>query len=186
MPRLLTDSWDQDRHQSLKRWERGAQRAAWSRRESEAAAPPLPCRWRAAPDGPVVVRPARVLALFAGDLAVVRFSASGAQEDESSAGVRVLRAGVPWERWTPAILNAWRAGGPVPAPFRPRRRVPTPWVERALEWAPADQKAFLDRLREGGLLPPLVPVGPEAVAPWLRWDEMRARFLDFRADAQSS
>lgn len=175
MSRLLTDSWEQDKHLGLKRWERGAQRAAWSKRETESAAPPLPCPWKAAPDSPMLLRQAHVLALFAGQIAIVRFA--GNLQD--AGGIRVLRGGLPWDQWCPVLLNAYKSGGPVPDPFRPRLRIPPQWLEQALGWSPVDQRAFLDKLRESGALPSLRPVSAEAVAPWLRWDEMRARLMDF-------
>lgn len=207
MSRLLTDSWEQDRHGSLKRWERGAQRAAWSRRAQDAGAAPWPCPWRAtseAADGAPILRPAHILALFTGELAVVRFvsgnvavgnvafggaTSGGATGDLEGGtgsasrvpgdGLRVLRGALPWETWSALALNAWRHAAPVPEPFRPRRRIPPIWLDQALGWSPADQRLFLDKLRASGALPPLRPVTAEAVAPWLRWEEMRARLMDF-------
>jgi hypothetical protein len=178
--RLLPDSWDQDQHQSLKRWERFAQRTAWKARGKEALAPPLPCYWRepAHPFDPAAALeagPAHLLALFAGDLALVRFTG----HLESVAGVRVLRGGIPWAQWTPVILRAWIAGAAVPAPFRPRRRLPALWLEQALAAGPSDQKIFFDRLREAGILSPLVKISAEGVTPWLRWEDVRERFIDF-------
>jgi hypothetical protein len=178
MSRLLTDSWDQDRHFSLKRWERGAQRAAWSQRSSESLSPPLPCPWRLTADDVVALRPAQVLAHFEGDLWVVRFSHT--LESGAEAGVRVLRGGIPWDRWCPVILAAWANAAPVPEPFRLRRRLPPQWLEQAQTWSPGEQHAFLIKLRDAGLLAPLRPVSPDAVAPWLRWDEMRARLIDVK------
>jgi hypothetical protein len=182
--RLLPDSWDQDKHQSLKRWERATQRSAWKARAQERGAPPLPCPWRD-PGRPYEVAdpvshgPAHVLALFEGGLALVRF----AGHLESTAGVRVLRGALPWDQWTPIILRAWMAGAPVPDPFRPRRRLPPQWLEQALAGSEADQKAFFDRLREAGILKPLAKISAEGVAPWLAWDEVRARFVDFTGNA---
>lgn len=181
MSRLLTDSGDQDRHLSLKRFERGAQRAAWSKRAAEQSAPPLPCPWRASPDSPVLFRQAHVLALFAGDLALVRFPglADPAGRVDEGGGLRVLRGGIPWEQWCPVLLTAYRNATPVPEPFRPRLRLPPDWLEKAMRWSVADQRAFFEKLREGGALPPLRKITAEAVAPWLQWDELRARLMDF-------
>lgn len=182
--RLVPDSWDQDQHQSLKRWERFAQRTAWKARGKEAAAPPLPVLWRdpADPAGPVTTGMAHLLALFQGDLALVRFTGPL----ESVAGVRVLRGGIPWEQWTPALLRAWLAGAAVPEPFRPRRRLPSPWLEQALAASLPDQKSFFDRLRAAGILSPLVKIGAEGVTPWLRWEDVRERFVDFAPPGSGS
>jgi hypothetical protein len=170
---LLPDSWDRDQHLSLKRWERGAQRAAWRQRGVEQAAPPLPCPWReGSAASTVILRPAHVLALFAGDLTVARFA-------DKMAGIRVLRGGIPWELWCPFLLNAYLRGAPVPEPFRPRLRLPSAWLEQAQGWNPAEQRALFDKLRAGGALPPLRAITEEAVAPWLRWDEVRTRLIDF-------
>lgn len=184
---MLPDFHQQDRHASLKRWERGAQRAAWSQRASESLAPPLPCPWRERPADASTLRPARVLALFSGELGVVRFlhRVDDATGEGTEAGIRVIRGGIPWEQWAAVILTAWRNAAPVPDPFRLRQRLPPQWLEQALAASPADQAAFLAKLREGGLLPPLRPVSPEAVASWLRWDEMRGRLIDLKgSDAQ--
>jgi hypothetical protein len=172
--RLLPDSWDQDKHQGLKRWERFAQRSALKERAREFSAPPLPCPWRASPQDPMMYGPAHVLALFEGDLTLVRFT--GHLEKE---GVRVLRGALPWEQWTPLLLRAWKAGAAVPDPFRPRRRLPPQWLDQALGGSAADQKTFFDRLREAGVLRPLAKISAEGVSPWLRWDEVRSRFIDF-------
>lgn len=178
--RLIPDSWDQDKHQNLKRWERATQRSAWKTRAQESAAPPLPCPWRDPgvpfdPAAPLEYGPARVLALFEGGLALVRFTG----HLEAVGGVRVLRGALPWEQWTPVILRAWRAGAPVPDPFRPLRRLPPQWLEQALGGSAADQKAFFDRLRAAGILKPWTKISAAGVAPWLAWDEARSRFLDF-------
>jgi len=186
MSRLFTDSADRERHFSLKRWERGAQRAAWTKRAAERATPPLSCPWRAASEDAVTYRPAHLLALFRGELAVVRFvtvpgrpsAERGDASGVESAGIRVIRGGIPWDSWSPLILTAWRNDAPVPDPFRLRRRLPPSWLDQALAATPADQAAFLAALRTGGFLSPLKVVTPEAVAPWLRWDEMRARLID--------
>jgi hypothetical protein len=177
---LLPDSWDRDQHLSLKRWERGAQRVAWKQRGAEQAAPPLPCPWRGPAAVAVTLRPAHVLALFTGDLTVVRFAGNAADErDGQNAGIRVLRGAIPWELWAPFLLNAYVRGAPVPEPFRPRLRLPPAWLEQALGWHAADQHALFDKLRAGGALPPLRPITEEAMAPWLRWDEVRTRLIDF-------
>lgn len=149
---------------------------------------------------PLTLRPARVLALFRDELSVVRFlhrtgdasSGSGGKGSTGSevaadgyeAGIRVIRGGIPWEQWAAVILAAWRNAAPVPDPFRLRQRLPPQWLERASAAAPADQAAFLAKLRDGGFLPPLRPVTPEAVASWLRWDEMRARLIDARENGE--
>jgi hypothetical protein len=136
----------------------------------------LPCPWREFSDQPLVFRPAHILALFAGELTIVRFPhvlSSGAE-----AGIRVVRGGLPWEQWCPVVLTAWRHAAPVPEPFRLRRRLPPQWLDQAVLWSPADQQAFMTKLRDSGLMAPLSAVTPEAVAPWLRWDEMRARLID--------
>jgi hypothetical protein len=173
--KLVPDSWDQDKHQGLKRWERFEQRTAWKTRGKESSAPPLPCLWRESGSSSVTTGAAHVLALFEGDLALVRFTG----HLESIAGVRVLRAGILWDQCTPLLLRALLAGAPVPEPFRPRRRLPSPWLEQALAASAADQKDFFDRLRVAGILMPLAKISAEGVSPWLRWDEVRARFVDF-------
>jgi hypothetical protein len=123
----------------------------------------------------VTFRAAHVLALFSGDVSLVRF----AGDVRDAGGVRVLRGGIPWERWYPVLLNAYLNATPVPESFRPQLRLPPSWLQQALGWNHADQRAFFDKLRAGGALPPLRKISAEAVAPWLGWDELRARVMDF-------
>ena len=175
---LRADDLARERHLGLKRYERGAQRAAWRVRGDEDAAAPLPCPWRAsadAPSVPVEHRPARLLGLFAGDVCVVRFL----HDAPEPTGVRILRGAIPWELWAPRILAAWRDGLPVPVPFRPARRLPPEWIEAALGASPADQRVFLDRLRAAGLLPPARAINAADTAGWFEWHEARGRLLDF-------
>lgn len=174
--RPLPDFDAANRHQSLKRWERFEQRAALKRRARESLAAPLPCFWRE-PSGRVVAAPAQVLALFEGGLMLVRFTGPL----EAEAGLRVLRDGIPWEHWGPFLLRAYRRDAAVPEAFRPRRRLPPDWLDKAEAWSAADQRLFFERLRAAGLLPPLAKISAEGVTPWLRWEEVRERFVDFRA-----
>jgi hypothetical protein len=173
--RLTPDSWDQDKHQSLKRWEKFAQKSAWKQRGKEREITPLPCPWRSSPSDPISFGPAHVHVFFEGGLMLVRFVG----HLEATAGIRVLRGGIPWELWCPILLGAYQAGAPVPDPFRPRRRIPAPWIEQVLKATPDDQKSFFERLRLAGFLQPVFKISAEGVAPWLRWDEIRSRFLDF-------
>ncbi len=173
--RIVPDSWDKEKHLRLKRADRAAQRAAWKRRGREESLTPMPCPWRETPETPVVFRPAKVLAHFAGDLWLVRFT--GGLEER--AGIRLLRGGIPWVEWGPHLLRAYAGGLPVPEPFRPLRRLPPDWLEKAASWGVSDQKAFFEELRKQGLLPAAREITPEGVEAWLRWDEVRPRFMDF-------
>lgn len=175
--RLVTDSWEQEKHQGIKRRDRHMQRSAWKKRGGEETVTPLPCPWRDSPGGGVTLQPARVLASFKGDLWLVRFIGTL----EEHAGIRVLRGGIPWETWGIRLLRAYAGGLPVPEPFRLVRRLPPDWLEKALHWDAEGQRAFFGSLRENGFLLPLRTIGPEAVASWLSWDEVRARFIDFEA-----
>jgi len=178
--RPLPDFDASHRHQSLKRWERFEQRSALKRRARESAAPPLPCFWREA-SGAVITAPAQVLALFEGDLMLVRFTGPL----EAEAGVRVLRGGIPWEQWAPFLLRAYRQSAAVPEAFRPRRRLPPDWLEKAETWSASDQRLFFERLRASGLLPPLQKIREELVAEWIRWDDVRGRFVDFNGNGRA-
>jgi hypothetical protein len=139
----------------------------------------------------LTLRPARVLALFSGELSVVRFlhrtdDTAGENATEGyEAGIRVIRGGIPWEQWAVVILAAWRNAAPVPDPFRLRQRLPPQWLDQACAASPTDQAAFLAKLRDSGFLSPLRPVTPESVASWLRWDEMRGRLIDAREPSDS-
>lgn len=172
---LRADDMARERHLGLKRYERGAQRAAWRARGDEEAASPLPCPWRAHASAPVEHRPARLLGLFAGDVYVVRFL----HDAPEPTGVRILRGGIPWEAWAPRILAAWRDNLAAPGPFRPLRRLPPEWIEAATGASPSDQRAFLDRLRASGLLPAARTINAADTAGWFDWNEARGRLMDF-------
>ena len=182
MTRIFRDALDVDRHQTFKRLERRAQWASWKRRGEEIEAPPLPCLWRSKPEDFPVARPAHLLALFQGDLELVRFHESDAGTD----GLRLLRGGVLWEQWHPWILRAYLRGAPVPKPFVPLRRIPPGWVEKALTRSPGFQSDFFAKLRESKLLPMRIKLEAPAVSAWMRWEEVRSHFLDFKNPSGSS
>lgn len=116
-----------------------------------------------------------MLALFEGDLALVRFV--------EPAELRLLRNGIPWDIWHPWILRAWLRGAAVPQPFTLLRRIPSNMIEATLDWPACLQAEFFTRLRKTGLLPALKKLDASGVSLWMRWDEVRPHFMDFREDA---
>ena len=169
------DSLALDRHQSLKRWERGAQRSSWKRRGKESEAPLLPCHWRSETAAAPSLRQAVLLALFEGDFALVRY-----HETLELSGPRLLRGGIPWEIWHPWLLHAYQRGLRVPDPLKPLRRIPPTWIEEALGWSPAQQSRFFMKLRETGILPRFPKLDSTTISSWMRWEDVRASFLDFK------
>ena len=182
MNRIFRDALDVDRHQTFKRLERRAQWAAWKRRSDALEAPPLPCLWRLKPEDFPIARPAHLLALFEGDMALVRFN-DGMVEFN---GMNLLRSGILWEQWHPWILRAYLRGAPVPKPFIPLRRIPPGWVEEALNRSAHLQKEFFEKLREAKLLPSLPKLEATTISTWMRWEDLRANFLDFKEGAKDN
>lgn len=189
---ILPDLPGLERHQSLKRWERMSQSKALRRRDEESDNPALPCPWKSmdkisadnktvdnkSADNDVSVRyePAQLLRLFTGGFYLVRFL----RRNAGDSGLYVLREGIPWEQWFPRLLQNYLHGVAMPPPFQTRKRLPSLWIEKALRWPTALQAEWFDRLRAAGLLPPLLKMEPASVTPWLRWEEVKDRFLDFK------
>lgn len=177
----------QDSHQDLKRWERTAQKKFWKQRGEETEAPSLPCRCHPGTHDAPRLHLAVLLALFEGDLALVRFTRDSAQPNSNElnqgAGIRLLRAGIPWEVWHPWLLRAYLRGALVPAPFVLLRRLPPFWIEKALQWSAPQQVRFFAKLRETGLLKGLTKLDAMGISTWMRWEEVRASFLDFKETA---
>jgi len=113
-----------------------------------------------------------MLALFENDLALVRFV--------EPADLRLLRNGVPWDIWHPWILKAWLRGAVVPKAFTLLRRIPSNMIEKAVDWPASLQTEFFAKLQNTGMLPALPKLDASAISPWMRWDEVRPHFLDFK------
>jgi hypothetical protein len=177
MGRLYRDALEMERHLGLKRWERKSQKTVWKRRGGEEEASPVDCLWKPAPAVAAEERPAYLLALYPDDFALVRYAGGSPGPD---AGVYLLREGLLWGRCLPDLLTRYLRGLPVPMAFRPRRRLPSDWIEKALRWPLRLQAEWFDRLRASDLLPQLVKLDADTVAPWLRWEALRDRFLDFK------
>ena len=119
---------------------------------------------------------AYLIKLFEGDMALIRYSG----EEESLHGLRVVRHGILWDQWHPWILNAYLRGAPVPQPFVAFRRIPPGWIEEALTRSAHLQSLFFDKLRETRLLPALSKMEAPVLEPWMRWEEVRSNFIDFK------
>jgi hypothetical protein len=180
-------SSDADSHQGLKRWERTAHKKFWKQRGEEAEAPSLPCWWHPGTQDAPRLRLAVLLALFESDLALVRFAPASKDptltEPNQGMGIRLLRAGIPWELWHPWLLRAYLRGARVPAPFVPLRRLPPSWINEALQWPAILQARFFVKLRETGLLKGLSKLDAAGISTWMRWEEVRGSFLDFKETA---
>lgn len=167
----------EDSHRALKRWER-ARQLEGLRQEPTGAGPLAWCRVRAA-NGPDRI-PVRLLALFAGDFAYVR-----AAEEAAPAGVPgpawLVRGAIEWESYLRQIVRHFGLGRPVPAEFGPVRKLPSELLERLGSLPDRALPDIFAKLRSEGLLPPLRALSRETCPPGLPWEDLRARFQDFKS-----
>lgn len=163
-------------HRALKRWERSRQLEGL-RQEPEEAGPLAWCRVRASA-GPDRV-PVRLLALFTGDFAYVR-----TVEDAAPPGVPgpawLTRGAIEWEDFLRRVLQNYSLGRPVPAPFAPVRKLPSELIGRLHGLPDRVLPEIFAKLREEGLLPGLPALARGTCPPGLPWEDLRARFQDFR------
>lgn len=167
-----------DRHRSLKRWERARQLAALEK-EPELVGPAAPCRLQV-PSGQALRIPVFIVEIFAKDLVCVKACAEPGPP-EAPGPFWLVRNGIDWAEYLPQVIRHYRAGIPVPAPFRPVRKIGGELVSR-LESLPAvSLLEVFAKMREGGLLPPARPLTQANCPSCLPWDRIRSLFQDFRS-----
>ncbi len=176
MGRLLRDGLEFERYLGIKRWERKSHKIIWKRRKIEEEASPFSFSWKENSESLPGLRYAHLLAMYLGDFALVRYVG---EINEADSGLYLLRAGIPWKSFLPALLQRYLQGVPVPVIFQPTRRIPSDWITQILTWPLHGQLEWIAVLRDKGLLPKLPKLDSEGVAPWIRWEEVRSRFLDF-------
>lgn len=166
----------EDSHRAMKRWERARQ---WEglRKEPDNAGPLAWCRVRPA-GGPDRV-PVRLLALYAGDFAYVR-AAGEAAPPGAPGHAWMTRGGIDWEGYLPAIVRQYALGRPVPPSFAPVRKLPTELIDRLAGLPARALPEVFAKLRDEGLLPVLPALSRGTRPEGLPWEDLRARFLDFR------
>jgi hypothetical protein len=163
-------------HRALKRWERSRQLEGL-RQEPEEAGPSAWCRVRTS-GGPDRV-PVRLLALFSGDFAYVR--AVGETAPPGVPGPAWLtRGAIEWEDFLRRILMHYSLGRPVPAAFAPIRKLPSELMDRLRGVPDRVLPEIFHKLRGEGLLPALPALSRASCPSGLPWEDLRARFQDFR------
>jgi hypothetical protein len=166
----------EDGHRALKRWER-ARQLEGLRQEAESAGPLVWCRIRA--DGAPDRIPVHLLALFEGDFAYVR--AAGEAAPPGVPGPAWLaRGAIEWETYLPLIIRHYGMGRPVPGAFAPIRKLPRELLEKLGNLPHGALPAVFAKLRSEGLLPALPALARGTCPPGLPWEDLRARFQDFR------
>jgi hypothetical protein len=163
-------------HRALKRWERSRQLEGL-RHEPEEAGPLAWCRVRAS-EGPGRV-PVRLLALFAGDFAYVRTVGEAAPPGVPGPAW-LTRAAIEWDGFLRRILLHYAQGRPVPAAFIPIRKLPSELMDRLRGLPDRLLPEIFLKLRGEGLLPALPALSRASCPPGLPWEDLRARFQDFK------
>jgi len=167
----------EESHRALKRWER-ARQLEGLRQEPDGSGPLAWCRIRSA-SGPDRI-PVRLLALFAGDFAYVRAAAEAAP-DGVPGPAWLARAAVEWEPYLRQIVRHYGLGRPVPMEFLPVRKLPTELLEKVGNLPDRSLPGIFAKLRSDGLLPELRSLTRQTCPPGLPWEDLRARFQDFKA-----
>lgn len=165
-----------ERHLALKRWERARQLAALER-EPALSGPAALCRTPGS--GEDVRIPVFIVDIFAKDLACIKVCETPPPGGPSGS-YWLVRGGVQWDIYLPKIVDRYRSGTPVPAPFRPRRKLPGDLVDRLSALPGGSLPEVFACLREAGFLPRVQALTRETCPACLPWDQMRAYFLDFK------
>jgi hypothetical protein len=163
-------------HRALKRWERSRQLEGL-RQEPEEAGPLAWCRVRAT-EGPDRV-PVRLLALFTGDFAYVRTVGEAAPPGVPGPAW-LTRGALEWEDFLRRILLQYSLGRAVPAAFAPVRKLPSELIDRLRGLPDRVLPEIFSKLRGEGLLPGLPALSRASCPPGLPWEDLRARFQDFK------
>jgi hypothetical protein len=163
-------------HRALKRWERSRQLEGL-RQEPEEAGPLAWCRIRASV-GPDRL-PVRLLALFAGDFAYVRTVGEAAPPGVPGPAW-LTRGAIEWEDFLRRVILNYSLGRAVPAPFAPLRKLPSELIERIHVLPDRVLPELFSKLRDEGLLPGLAALSRATCPPGLPWEDLRARFQDFK------
>jgi hypothetical protein len=167
-----------ERHRALKRWER-ARQLAGNESDPDLAGPLALCRIRtAAGEGESI--PVYVVRLFEKDLACVRACREPLPEGFKSAWW-LVRGGIRWSGFLRGIVRHYQNGLPVPAPFRPVRKLGTEIIQHLGTLPEEALPPVFAKLRETGLLPALPALSRETCPQELPWEDIRAHFQDFLA-----
>ena len=167
-----------ERHRSLKRWERARQYATLEK-DPVLAGPAALCRIKSAATDTESWIPVFIVEIFSKDLACVK-----ACEEPSPAGVPgpywLVRGGIRWEDYLLRIVSHYRSGMAVPVPFRPIRKLGGELVSRLEAIPGASLPEVFGKMRDSGLLPALRTLSQANCPPTMPWDQMRALFQDFK------
>lgn len=166
----------------MKRWERARQLATLER-DPVLIGPAAHCRVPGEAGGGETRIPVFIVEIFTKDLACVK-----ACEEPTPPGLPgpywLVRGGIRWDDYLTRVVGHYRSGAPVPVPFRPRRKLGGELVARLAALPGATLPEVFARLRESGLLPPLLPLAQANCPACLPWDQLRALFLDFKDSRQ--
>lgn len=164
-------------HRALKRWEKARQWAT-VKADPELAGPTAWCRVKTvSPEGTDRVQ-AYIVHLFAGDLTCLK-----AFGDTAPAGLSgsywLVRGGIKWDEYLRGVVRHFSLGRPVPAAFRPLRKIGSEIIDHLGTLPDAALPPVFEKLRETGLLPRIEVLGRENCPTALAWDTIRASFQDF-------
>lgn len=164
-------------HGALKRWERARQMSGLVH-DPPMAGPPAWCRIRPLAGGPSEI-PVFILEIFNPDLVCVKACAEPAPT-AMPGPIWMVRGGISWEDYLPGVVDHYRAGLPVPQPFKPRKKI-APVLLDHLKALPREKlpEVFL-KMREEGMLPALPGLTKHTCPVYLPWAQLRAHFQDFR------
>lgn len=166
-----------DSHRALKRWEKARQWAA-VKGDPELAGPPAWCRVKpVSKDGEPRV-PVHIVHLYSGDLTCVKAYGESAPEGLSGS-YWLVRGGIRWEDYLRGIVRHYALGRPVPAPFRPVRKIGSEIIDHLGTLPDTALPPVFEKMRETGLLPRLEILSRENCPQALAWDTIRASFQDF-------
>ena len=123
--------------------------------------------------------PVFIVEIFAKDLVCVKACAEPRPQD-APGPYWLVREAIDWAEYLPQVVRHYRAGLPVPVPFRPSRKLGGELVSRLESLPAASLPGVFGKMREGGLLPKAQPLTQATCPAGLPWDRIRSLFQDFR------
>ena len=151
-------------------------------REPLLVGPPALCRVKDSGHPDTLRHPVFIVQIFQKDFVCVK-----ACQDPHPKGTPgsywMVRDGISWLEYLPALIRHFRAGLPVPGPFSPKRKIRGELLQKLEDLPAKELPAIFDELRRVGILPELPVLSRDTCPRPLAWEGLRGGFQDFRAES---
>lgn len=165
-------------HRALKRWEKARQWAA-VQADPELSSPPAWCLVKTGSETGTERILVYIVNLYAGDLTCVKACREDAYPGYNG-GYWLVRGGIRWDDYLRGIVRRYALGLPIPAPFRPVRKIGSEIIDQLAALPDTALRPVFAKLRDSGLLPPTPILSRDNCPQALSWETIRGSFQDFQ------